>query len=781
MNEMTGPAGPELHFPTYDWSVRLFTLLRKAARVNLKMHQDDAQIEDGDIFLFNHFARFETFIPQYFIHKETGAYCRSVASAEFFDGDDAFSNYLLRLGAVPNNTPRLLVFLAAEVLRGRKIIVFPEGGMVKDRKALDERGEYAVYSRSSNSRRKHHTGAAVLAIALQTYKRAVLHAQSKGDTALIDAWAQALELEDGRALLNQARRPTRIVPANITFYPIRVNDNLLRRGAEILSGGLSRRLSEELLIEGNILLRDTDMDIRLGEPIDIGSRLNFWERSLMNQVSRRVRSLDEAFALRPRGGKTLAGRLGRRAVFRVVRRQAQRIRDDYMRRMYDGVTVNLSHLASTLILELVERQIAQMPAPRFHRLLYLAVKLAQTGPGIKLHRSLRNPEFYGRLPEGECRGLDQFVESATSMMLLSHAEGRYVFEDKLMSEHTFDEIRVENLIEVYANEMAPIGGAMAAVRSAIERMDETSAHNEENEVVSITEAQRHARLLFDDELLAQAWDRRLYSKPEHAEINAAQRATRDPSPFLEVPEAGRSLGVVLVHGFLATPAEMRGFGDELKRLGFPVMGVRLKGHGTSPWDMRERRWSEWLASVQRGIDILSAFVERVCVVGFSTGGTLSLMAAANNPQRVCGVATVNAAIRFRDRNIKFVPLVVGANRLVRMVSPAEGLMVFRPNEPENPEVNYNHMPVRSLNELRSLIDVARKQIGNIKAPALVVQADADPVVAPESAELIAAALGSATVERVTIKANRHGILYSDVGETRAQITRFIEALDGGRE
>ena len=36
------------------------------------------RIRDGDVFLFNHFARFETFIPQYFVHRESGARCRSV-------------------------------------------------------------------------------------------------------------------------------------------------------------------------------------------------------------------------------------------------------------------------------------------------------------------------------------------------------------------------------------------------------------------------------------------------------------------------------------------------------------------------------------------------------------------------------------------------------------------------------------------------------------------------------------------------------------------------------
>ena len=51
--------------------------LERLLKVNIKLHHEKGQVADGDIFLFNHFARFETIIPQYLIFKETGAYCRT--------------------------------------------------------------------------------------------------------------------------------------------------------------------------------------------------------------------------------------------------------------------------------------------------------------------------------------------------------------------------------------------------------------------------------------------------------------------------------------------------------------------------------------------------------------------------------------------------------------------------------------------------------------------------------------------------------------------------------
>ncbi|MCB1748932.1 MAG: alpha/beta hydrolase, partial [Gammaproteobacteria bacterium] len=121
----------DLNQQTYDWCARAFEQVRKVLGVRIKMHHAPHQIDDASIFLFNHFARVETFIPQYLIYQEIGAYCRSIAAAQFFAGNDRFASVLRDLGVVPNKHPHLMELLAIDILRGRKIVVFPEGGMVK--------------------------------------------------------------------------------------------------------------------------------------------------------------------------------------------------------------------------------------------------------------------------------------------------------------------------------------------------------------------------------------------------------------------------------------------------------------------------------------------------------------------------------------------------------------------------------------------------------------------------------------------------------------------------
>ena len=747
----------ELNAATYEWTSRLFSLLRKVLAVNLKLHHRDAQIADGDIFLFNHFARFETFIPQYLIYMESGAYCRSIAGREFFVEGDPFTNYLIRVGAVPDDLPNLLPFLAKEILRGRKVVVFPEGGMVKDKRVLDLRGSYSVYSRTAEQRRKQHAGAAILALALEAFKRAVIKTHEAGNGRRIDDWAESLELEGGDALLEAARRPTHIVPANITFYPIRVGDNLLRKGAELLNRGLSRRLSEELLIEGNILLRDTDMDIRLCKPVRVTDHWRWWDRQLLERITGRLDSLDDAFALRPD-----TGRWDRRLLATRLRRNAMRLRDDYMHRMYMGVTVNLSHLASSLVLGLVDRGHDAIEDARFQRLLYAAVKRAQSEADIHLHRSLRNPQAYGGLLVGECAGLEQFLRTASKSDLIHHVDGAYRFLPKLRAEHTFDAVRLENLVEVYANEAAPLRGVTNSVREALEGAESLAPET-------------LARMRFDDELIGYEWDRLQFSKPRHREINDAETATESGEPFLLMPQKPRPLGVVLVHGFLASPAEIRDFADELFALGFPVLGVRLKGHGTSPWDLRERSWQDWQDSVRRGFSIMAELAPRVALVGFSTGGALSLILASERPARLAGVVAASVPMKFQDRGMRFVPLVHGANRLVRWVSSFEGIKPFQSNESEHPHINYRQMPVRGLYELTVLVDVLKASLAQVACPVTLLQGSDDPVVVPESGASLLESLAHVPVELRMVDSHRHGILNEDIGDSRATVLASLDA------
>lgn len=745
----------EINESACTWTVRALTALKERLGVNIKLHDPDHIVQNGQVFLFNHFARFETVISHYLIHKETGAYCRSVASSEFFAEDNRFSRYIRGLGAVPNNHPKLLPFLAAEILRGRKIVIFPEGGMVKDRLVVDKRGDYNVYSRIAQERRKHHSGAAVLALTLDAFKAGMLQLHRMGDVTTLQRWTDEIGLESTDTFLEAVRKPTLIIPSNITFYPIRVSKHLLHQAVDFFGGGLPEQFSEELLIEGNILFRDTDMDICLGEPMRPVESWSFLYRRALGRFAREKSTLEDWFNRSDARDSSLT-RFGRRYVTKRLGRLVSPLRDEYMRKMYERVTVNFGHLAAHLIMTLVKRGHTEFDSKGFHRALYIAIKKVQKQPAVRLHRSLRKPSAYRGLLQGESDDLTELLSTATQQELMQEEDGKYIFLPKLREEHDLDRIRIENPLAVAVNEVAPVALATRAVHEAIDAVDHFDGPG-------------WSQMYFDDLKMQFAWDREKFADERYAEINDQETATESGEPYLLVPNKRKELGIVLVHGFLASPAELKDFGEKLAGNGYAVMGVRLNGHGTSPWDLRGRQWQSWLESVRDGYKIMAELTDRVCLIGFSTGATLSLMLGADKPDKLAGVVSVSAALKFMNRNMIFVPLVHGANTITKWLPSFEGVMPFRPNDTEHPHINYRNMPMRGLWELRRLVDDLEDKLGDIDCPVSLYQGTQDPVVDPKSAEQIFAKLGTSEKWLHMIPSKRHGILNENTDNVQEKI------------
>jgi acyl-CoA synthetase (AMP-forming)/AMP-acid ligase II/esterase/lipase len=735
----------------YQWCVRAFSLVRGQLGINIKMHDANGYIKDGQIFLFNHFTRFETIIPQYFIYQATGAYCRCVASHRFFQGSEQFAKLLWSCGAVPNNHPGLLAFLAAEILRGRKVIFFPEGKMVKDRYVAAEEAEPAATGAP-----KHRQGAAALALVLEMFKKRILSVYDSGDADRLDRWVKALGLTDVDALIAAAGQPTLIIPANITFNPIHTSDNILRKAAELFGRDMSEESKAELLIESNLVFKRTDMDIRFGKPIDPHVHWNPLDRFLLNHVFEHIHSLDELFAL-----KNTASRWVERMLAMTMRRKTEWLRDLCMKEMYASVTVNLNHIASRLVVLLLRRGVQQVDCARFHRLLYLAFKAIQRDPSIALHRSLTNAEFCDGIHNGTSHLVRQFIDTAVASGLIEVISGEYRFLPALMERTNGGDPRLENVIVVYANEIAPL----LAVRRAIDDVVQTE---------KVSGRAHCARLLFEDEKHAFVSSLAAYSRPQFSAINDQEKASTSGAPYLLTNCKPQNLGIVLVHDFLASPAELKNLGQRLAQLGYPVLGVRLKGHGTSPWDLRERSWQEWLGSVRRGVEIMSGLTDRVCLIGSSVGGSLALLAATEKLPSLAGVVAVSPPLKFRRRSLAFVPVMHRINQLTEWAYSEEGLIPFRPFEPQNPEFTYCNVPVRGLFELRCLVNQLERRLPAVHCPVRILQNTDDPLTDPDSAALIHDRLGSADKSLHAI--DRNALFLSDGGNAWDVLLSFIHGL-----
>ncbi|MGZ8158045.1 MAG: alpha/beta fold hydrolase [Methylobacter sp.] len=748
---------PDIDTKLYNRSIKLFNAVKNMLSVRLDLHADP-QFLEGDIFLFNHFSRFETFIPQFLIYEKTGAYSCAIASGEFFKEDNVLSRYLRHVGVFPHNHDRLFPLLAGQILRGRKVIIFPEGGMVKDRRVIDKRGHYSIYSRITGNRRKLHTGPAVLGQGVETFKAAIRHAHSQNDIALLRQWKDASHIDSIDQLIAVANKPTLMVPANITFYPIRSSENLLFKSVELFSNGLSLRQSEELLIEGNIMLKNTDMDIRMGSPIDPCRLWDWRSRYLMNKVVPELNTIDDVFMLntRPKNWK-------QRLLGSYFIKNAQCSRDRYMEGIYANVTINLSHLAATLIMHYVGQGQTHIDKDKFYSILYIAIKHLQNNTVIHLHRSLLNPDDYSDLFKASNKRFDYFMCAAKEAGLIKEDENGYQFLPKLCVESDFDTIRLENPIAVYSNEAAP----QHTVRDTLINAIVECSHADKDKL---------AAWHFEDECRTLAWEKQAYSKPLFSDISQEEAAIADPSPFFIQPEQANGFGVLLVHGLLASPAELRAYGEYLVKQGYTVLGIRLKGHGTSPYALREQSWEDWYGCVQRGFNILKVHCSRIFVAGFSTGGALALKLAAEHYPEMIGVIAVSVPLKFVNPAFMLVPILHGTNQLVAWVSAFEGVKPFIESESEHPTINYRNVPVRALYELRLLMAQFDELLPQISIPTLILYGDEDPVVSPKGAPIVMAKLGSQHKQIHAIKSQRHGILMENIGGTWGVIDGFLNEL-----
>jgi carboxylesterase len=200
-------------------------------------------------------------------------------------------------------------------------------------------------------------------------------------------------------------------------------------------------------------------------------------------------------------------------------------------------------------------------------------------------------------------------------------------------------------------------------------------------------------------------------------------------PFLLQPDGAARAGVLLVHGFTASPWEMRSFGAALAAEGYLALGVRLPGHGTTPEDLVHRRYEEWLAAVARGYDLLAERGLRCYGVGMSTGALLLLALSAS--RQLQGMVLLAPFLTMRHT---LAPVTV----LLRFFRRFQ----HRDIEESLADYYYDRRPVNGIYQLNRLTRKIRSILPAVNDPALVVSSMGDETVRPESAHELFRRLGS---------------------------------------
>ncbi len=198
----------------------------------------------------------------------------------------------------------------------------------------------------------------------------------------------------------------------------------------------------------------------------------------------------------------------------------------------------------------------------------------------------------------------------------------------------------------------------------------------------------------------------------------------------------RKIGILICHGYKSSPKEVEALAKFFNGFGFKVYAVRLKGHGTSPINLKDVTWHDWYDSLQRGYAILRNVCSKVIMVGFSTGGLLSLTSAACKMHGLSAIVSINAALKLQDIRTRMVPGINMWNEMLQKLNIDFGKFEYVDDKPENPDFNYSRNYLKAVEELEKLMEECHKLLPQIAIPALIIQATKDPVVDPISGKMI---------------------------------------------
>jgi esterase/lipase/1-acyl-sn-glycerol-3-phosphate acyltransferase len=699
-------------------------VLRKVLRFSLHVEGLDNITDRPTLFVVNHFTRMETFIVPYVLHKHADKELRALADAGLFKG--LFGGYLRRMGARSTREPLRNRMIIGDLVTGRHDwVIFPEGVMVKSKKVV-HRGKLHISHPELGGR--PHTGAAVLALKAELVRERYLTAWHDGDAEVMKMLEERYGLMQEQCL----NHPGLVVtPVNITFYPLRPDDNVISRMATGLKPGISDHILEELKTEGSLLLKHTDMTIYFNPPVEV-----------KDYLARPLSALRKVPFLGEEQRESM-----------VLSTQRWPLTRNFMKTIYTSTAINLDHLFCIGLRELKNDYISEGD---FHRALYLAALTLREHDERRVHDSLHN-DLVRLITDESHAPLENIYTLANAEGIVKRADGYYrVLPRNRKQALVHEDVRLHDTTRVIANEVEP----MSFVVKTIGRYVNMSTDKLRSEIV------RRVSALDVDHFET---DYTLYYEQGLSKAPSIGRPF-----FLKSPSS--NTGILLCHGYLAAPEEMRPLGEFLHDAGYTVYGARLQGFGTTPEQLLDVSWEDWMVSFNRAYAVLKNCCDKVILGGFSAGALLVLLNAARKKEIIDSIFCIDTPLVLMDRHAcALTPAALGWNRLMGMMHIPAKVSESIENISETPDINYPVHYLEGVRELCKLISACRESLPDVEAPCLIVHGSQDPVADPKSAEILYKEIGSAVKKQVTVEADYHNLVQKKGREkVFAEVLKFIE-------
>jgi pimeloyl-ACP methyl ester carboxylesterase len=216
------------------------------------------------------------------------------------------------------------------------------------------------------------------------------------------------------------------------------------------------------------------------------------------------------------------------------------------------------------------------------------------------------------------------------------------------------------------------------------------------------------------------------------------------------PERKTRYAVVYLHGFSASPAEIRPVPDQVARaLGANLFLTRFAGHGRDGGAMAGASVGDWMYDAAEALEIGRTLGEEVIVIATSTGGTIAAVAAldAEMSKDVAGIVFVSPNFGV---NNSAAPLLTWPGARVWLPVLLGEERSFAPASAGQAAHWSTSYPSEAVFPMAAIVEYATNQdFSGVKTPALFYFSDNDAVVRPKLTRAVAARWGGpVTLEEV---------------------------------
>ena len=236
-------------------------------------------------------------------------------------------------------------------------------------------------------------------------------------------------------------------------------------------------------------------------------------------------------------------------------------------------------------------------------------------------------------------------------------------------------------------------------------------------------------------------------------------------PFTLLHENKSGKAVLLIHGFTGYPGELVRPAEDLYEKGFDVFVPRLPGHGTTGKDFISSGQKDWVGVAENAlVDLLGKYKE-VSVVGHSMGGAIAALIVSRHPE-VKGAVLCCPGIELENMDKKTARILSVLSLFVKKMkkewqSDPRYHMHYEgaPKDDEKlGEEYWKFLYPRNIVSLLRIAESAKAGLPDIKARTLIIGAEKDALVVPDSVYTIQKAIGD-RAETLLVKDATHYVYY----------------------